>query len=83
MKRTYRQHRAGKFTDQLRQRVQERLGVCPTCGGATNGSVRASHSAARRLKIGYSTLTRFVNGGDPSAPLIDKLEGWLAHGAKE
>ena len=73
--------RAGRsqvsFTDELRQRVRERLAFCPTCGQpTTEGGVRAQSDAIPG--VSHTTLWRFLTGrGDPSGKLIDTLVAWL------
>jgi hypothetical protein len=65
------------FTDDLRQRVRDRLGdaVCPTCGQETNPlGVRTK---AQLIGVDHSTLWRFLRGGKPSSALIDALVSWL------
>ncbi len=71
------QQRAPSFTEQLRQRTAKALGClpCPTCGRMDGPSNR---DAAAKIGVNTTTLWRFLNGKQPSGPLVDQLVAWLA-----
>ena len=63
------------FTDDLRRRVREKAGVCPTCGQpTTDGGIRA---LAEATGVQHTTLWRFLRGGVAQSTVIDRLVRWL------
>jgi predicted transcriptional regulator len=62
------------FTEDLRQKLKKKIGVCPCCGQNTM-TIRAS---AKKIGIPTANLYRFVSGRQPSAETIDAVVKWLA-----
>jgi hypothetical protein len=61
------------LSDGLRQKLRQRLGVCPTCGAATMGL----REAARASGTSPATLSRFLRGHAAGSGLLDALDAWL------
>lgn len=64
------------LTDQLRDKIRDRLGICPTCGHLRGDSLRG---LAKKIGTSAPTLSRWLNGGKhPDADTLNKVWAYFA-----